>query len=772
MQRGLLGEWTLVAVILALALAAAAGGRWLGRLDQSLYDLAIGAWRRVATPEVLIVAIDDPSLAAIGRWPWPRGVHATVLDRIADGAPAVVGLDLILSEADEQNPRADAALARAIARSPTVLPVYVSGNSAAGLREMVPAPHFVNAARRLGHIDAEIDADGFVRRVFLQQGIGAASRAHFSVAALQLAHPNMVVEAGERRAPRPTARDSLVRDQSYLIPFAGPPGAFERVSFAAVLRGEVAPARFANRIVLIGATAAGLGDAYPTPVSGEGVSMPGIEITANAIDSLLHGFDVREATPLTQIVCAPLAVLGLLGLFLWLTPRAALIATLAFIVLALGGSLVLFRFGGYWFSPVLLVAGALAGYPLWSWRRLEAANRHLSIEMRRTAESFGWTVSLPAAAANRPAGWLEDRFAWQLAASERAADALRHSRRILAESFAGLPIGVIVCDRREQKLFSNPLADLLLSPPYAAEGGVPAAAPVAELLAHLGRNSVGEWRALLDATYRQAAVSTREIQSGQSHYLVTVAPYALVDEIVVGAIVALADITAVRRLEREREELMQFVSHDLRSPQNSIIAAAQLARDDPGSFAGARLSTLVEGYAQQTLALIDTLLALTRAERLVDADLTEVDLASVAQDAVDDAWPQASARGQRIELRLPAAPATVRGRGEILARAILNLLTNAMKFGPPKSVIDVSIERVGERWRVSVRDDGPGIPPDSMPRLFERFYRVPRGRDADPGGTGLGLAFVKTVATKLGGEAMVHSIPGAGATFSIDLPVG
>ena len=500
MRPTLLREWFVLTIALAAAVWAIGAGQWLARLDYAAYDLASLTWRRAASAEIVIIEIDDASLGEIGRWPWSRAIHATALARIAAGQPAAVGLDLILAEPDTEQPGVDALLARAIASVPVVLPVLIEG-PAGRLREVHPIPEFERAAKAIGHIDAELDADGIVRRVFLMQGLDQASRPHFALAIAQLARPGAInCIPGQRRFNLRPATGLFVRDHRFAIPFVGPPGSFTRISYAAVLRGEIPPERFRDRIVLVGATAAGLGDAYPTSVSAESVAMPGIEINANVIDALLHGHAISEATPLTQAALASAIVVLLLAIYLVLSSRGALIASVMLAFALLIGSVVIFRIYGYWFSPALAVCGVIAAYPLWSWRRLEAAGRYLTQEIRQSSDELAVSRGeLESPLIKERALRWADRFGLHLDEARQAAEALRRSRRVFAQSLTGLPMAVVVCDPRGEVLLANPPARDLL--PLASGLAPPAPAPsnpnrhIAEVLglaAHGG--PIPQWR--------------------------------------------------------------------------------------------------------------------------------------------------------------------------------------------------------------------------------------------------------------------------------------
>ena len=157
-----------------------------------------------------------------------------------------------------------------------------------------------------------------------------------------------------------------------------------------------------------------------------------------------------------------------------------------------------------------------------------------------------------------------------------------------------------------------------------------------------------------------------------------------------------------------------------------------------------------------------------------NGDFVELDLAGLVDSAADEVWPQAHARGIRIDVDTRDAEteeAIVRGDFSLLRRAVINLLTNAIKYGAANSTVSASLSAEGQDWVIRVRDQGEGIPPDALPRLFKRFSRiVDEGRDK-PTGVGLGLLIVKTVAERHGGTVEVDSRPGEGCTFALRLPL-
>jgi len=236
------------------------------------------------------------------------------------------------------------------------------------------------------------------------------------------------------------------------------------------------------------------------------------------------------------------------------------------------------------------------------------------------------------------------------------------------------------------------------------------------------------------------------------------------------AIVSLVDITTVRRAERQRAQMLHFLSHDMRSPQASILALIDMQSRPDRALPQDVLLARIEEHARSTLALADDFIRLAQADsqRL---EFAEVEVTGLVLDATDELWALAKARGIELQLHLEAEGVTLRAAPALLVRAIANLVSNAIKFGPPGQPVSVRLQRMGQYMAIAVSDSGPGISYEGQARLFEPFSRVHApGADA-PAGSGLGLVFVKTVAERHGGRIMVDSDAGAGATFTLLLPL-
>nr|WP_082664754.1 ATP-binding protein [Burkholderia ambifaria] len=229
------------------------------------------------------------------------------------------------------------------------------------------------------------------------------------------------------------------------------------------------------------------------------------------------------------------------------------------------------------------------------------------------------------------------------------------------------------------------------------------------------------------------------------------------------------DVTEIRVAERRREAWLHFVSHDMRSPQSSILALIELHRTAEPHTATRNLLDRIATYAHRTLALADDFVLLARAEAPTWS-LVETDVGSVVLDAIDELWALAQTRSVRLDADIGDEVCVAHVEPFLLVRAVVNLVNNAIKFSPTNATVTVRLSCVEHGYAISVSDHGPGISADAQQRLFEPFQRFQAGPSRCPPGAGLGLAFVKTIAKRYGGSIELHTHPGKGCTFILTLP--
>ncbi|MCW5580518.1 MAG: diguanylate cyclase [Luteimonas sp.] len=366
----------------AVTLLTLQGLTW--RVDAWIYDRLLAATPQPVDERIVLVVVDDASLAALGRWPWSRGVHADLVRRLDAAGVRGIAFDVMFAEPNRDDAAGDDALANAMRVSgKVVLPVMAEPSQPDGtLIEVLPMTPMIDASAALGHVEIDIDLDGVARSSYLYAGLGSA---HWPSLALALRNQH----AGTRRsASLPGLRQQQSaespspylwnRDYRILVPYANRTG-FQRASYIDVLRGEVPDALLRDRWILVGVTAGGNARDVLVPGRGREQPVPGLEYHANVLNALLLDRAILPLTPGQQLL--PGILLALLPLLLyrarhpwrtaWMAAGIAAVSTLA-------ASAGLLAAGRQWFAPTatLLVIGL--GCLGWLLLRLRRSQRQAS----------------------------------------------------------------------------------------------------------------------------------------------------------------------------------------------------------------------------------------------------------------------------------------------------------------------------------------------------------------------------------------------------------
>lgn len=768
-------SWLLLSAFLLGLTWWLSGSQQLARINGIIQDTSAWLHQRPAVPEVVIVAIDDDSINSIGRWPWRRALHAAVLDHITQGRPRAIGMDIVFSEEDWDYPEDDLLLQRALQKSgKVVLPVTRSAQGSVTL----PLQEFTKAAAALGHTQMPVDANGMVRRFYAQEGTADQLWWHMAlslhcIGETRLACQQKPVSAGALPA---TASSTWQRHHPQIVTFASatqdrrkgyqPP--FTTYSYIDVLRGDIPAATFRGKYVLIGATAAGLGEKFTAPIGLDARLISNVEMQGHVLNGILQDTHLEPASPLLNRALNLLPVLlGLLALA-WFGPSGGLLASGLLALLCLLAAGLAPRWGHIQTAPAAALLGLSLAYPLWSWLRLRAATRFLALELRDLQGQGLPALSLKS-----------DALDQRIAAVEQASRQLRALHHFVSESLRQLPSATFVCDHDGRLLLANTAAHLYMQ---SLGEKLQQGDDLVHLLSGLHNATSHDYRStslpassapLLTRTALQQASLPRQSEGRdtQGRYLMLLSQ-AFEAQPTSGWLITLIDISDLRSAQAQRDQAMQFISHDIRSPIGSIITLLEMQQTSKRIESEELLFARIESYAQSSLQLADDFVHLARAQQQhYRSEMLELGL--LADQAVSDCWTQAQQKNVDLMFELPETEATVRGDPGLLHRAVINLLTNAIKYGKPQdsdphTTVEVSIADQGEYWGIAVRDHGPGMNEDSLARLSQPFERLQQHQRID--GVGLGLTFTRTVAQRHGGRLLIQSQLGQGSTFTLLIP--
>ncbi|MDB5646817.1 ATP-binding protein [Methylobacterium sp.] len=354
----------------------------------------------------------------------------------------------------------------------------------------------------------------------------------------------------------------------------------------------------------------------------------------------------------------------------------------------------------------------------------------------------------------------------------RAPEHAASTRHSVAEALlANIPDPVILVDRRAVVIEVNPAARALL-PALKLRHPLSFALRAPDVLD--GIEEVLRTGAGLKTLYATRVPTERAFE-------VQIGALPMPDGAVGGqpnVVLFLRDLTSARRLEAMRVDFVANASHELRTPLASLLGFIETlqgpARNDPP--ARERFLGIMKSQAQRMARLVDDLLSLSRIELREHVPPTRpVDLTRIARQMVDTQGPLARARGVTLTFDVDG-PHPILGERDELLRVVENLIENAVKYGGSGGLVAVTLGRQTDAATsrdgivLAVRDEGPGIAAEHIPRLTERFYRVDVASSRDQGGTGLGLAIVKHIVNRHRGRLVIESAPEEGTTVRAIFP--
>jgi two-component system, OmpR family, phosphate regulon sensor histidine kinase PhoR len=240
-----------------------------------------------------------------------------------------------------------------------------------------------------------------------------------------------------------------------------------------------------------------------------------------------------------------------------------------------------------------------------------------------------------------------------------------------------------------------------------------------------------------------------------------------------GVIVVFHDITDMKRLERVRQDFVANVSHELRTPLTAIKGFVEALRDGglQSPSQAEQFLQVIERHVGRMDKIVSDLLLLSEIESR-DRSLKKEPLffPGLISAAVDALHPLAEGNKQALQVKINGELPPIQGDSQKIHQVLVNLLHNAISYTPEGGSIILEAGAAPGGTEISISDNGIGIPPEDVPRIFERFYRVDKARSRDQGGTGLGLSIVKHIVEAHGGQVRVESKPGKGSRFTFFLP--
>ena len=713
-----------LAAVMAALVVAGLGG--LAPLEHRLMDLRFALAQRPASGDLVVVEVDNASLGGLGVWPWPRDLHAAIIDRLLAAGVRGIAFDIDFSSAS--TPAADAALADALARADhrVVLPVFKQYAALArrddDVRYTVPLPVFA-APASLASVNLLPGDDGLVRLYALAEPWDG----------------NLYPSLGATfaRVERPRADD-------FYLDYGIRPETLPHLSFADVLRGRFDPAVLKDKLVVVGATAIELGDQAAVPVHR---ILPGVVVQALGYESIAQGRMLLRTSP-------------------WVTWSVALLLALV------AGA----RFARWPWRAGLLAAlvgsGALIGASV----ALQAA---APISLDIVAWIIVLWVSYLAALMQGTDALAARIFRKGMALLHRSAT----MRAVLDDSFDG----IIIADEGGRIEHANGAAARMLGEAADRLLGRPVARLFGQQLsaaAEAGQPRATELERADGSRLPVELVVSRSQLRGSRHR------FERRDQARAIAIWTFRDITERRRAEeaqkaalqqaiaasRTKSEFIANMGHELRTPLNAIIGFSEMLKDQMlGPIGKVAYVSYAADIHTSGVRLRDALNSILDIARIEGGRYQLEEEAVALRDAIGapvGAMAEAAERkGLTIESRLDGAPPALRADARAIQHILANLLSNAVKFTGEGGRIAVSggIDAAGD-CLLAIADNGIGIPADQLDKVVKPFHQADASLARKYEGVGLGLSLAAGLMELHGGSLAIASAPNAGTTVTLRFP--
>lgn len=699
--------------------------------DRLLEDQRSRWVRHNATGNVVIVSIDSDSLEEIGVWPWPRRVHAGVLENLIEAGASQVAFDIDFSQ--ESEPQSDQILADALdsASGSVILPAFLQWRTDTVASEVVLTRPIKILRDRAweGLVNVGVDASGFVRTI--RTGTVYGNDFVPSMAAL-------------------LAGEGFPSDRNLRINYGIQPDTIPRISFADVFYGRVDPERLTGKTVIVGASAIELGDHFTVPVYG---ILSGPVIQALGVEALVQNLVLAPRSPA-----------------IWYLAMAGFVLFLAFFLPRLK------------FARELLLLGAIA--PCVEFMAF-AVQANLSVSLPTFTVHLAIAASLAIAVGRE----LNRRKLVGILALARSQNHERLLERILNDSFDG----ILIADSNSRLLVINPsgqnilfgetktdivgkkLSDFL--PEEISSSIVPLANSVlsrAEPFVEV-RELVLEGRGET-AQHVEMIMTRSELAGGKAGDYVLSMTFRDVTRRRLAEIEARSLAKEAVRASKAKSNFLAAVSHELRTPLNAIIGFSDMMRADRGLFLEKgdfeRYAQDIHQSGTHLLSMVNDILDITRIEKGdLPIDGSHVNISDIFEETRNmlAGWPEAV--GKSVTFEAQDVP-RIWSDSRLIKQVVINLVSNAIKFSGQYGIIGVRAS-TNDRGEIclAVSDNGVGIDEQDLESITKPFFRANADLARPTEGAGLGLAIVAGIARALGGRMSINSRVGDGTTVIVSLPI-
>lgn len=809
------------AVIIAAATLAGMYCFWqFPGLDLYGRDLLMRSRGTLPVPEdIVVVAIDEASIEKLGRFPWSRDLTANVIKNISEAKPKVIALNVLYAEPSDESD--DEELANAIEKSGNVVVAeqLIEDRNNAGNSESVwlqTLPEIGKVSGGIGHVNVATEFDGTARELFLKladdEGKTRWAIAFETVRFGKKIDNSQVIESDrsikfgdqeipflandETNFPYSSAGENggiiINKPLRILVDYIGPTGSFapRTYSFSDVLDGKIDASKFRDKYVLIGATAATLGDKIATPFTHfetanggqNGELMPGVEILANSVNTILQKRFYQPVSDLTAAVFAALLAFLVLLLIRFSEGKYETLKK----VFVLLGLLLLIPIGSYFVYVNFLILPPLVpmltsfvvATPLALLQRSLTASAGIDArinELLEVQEKLLTSENNPTKE-QKTGNFLPHGIEWKTRTLESLSRELITRSLFIDNSLRSLDEGLLIANVKGNITFANRKATEIFDISEVNLIG----SNLLKIFNEVGNTEPQNFnKETLERVLIERENVSQEISFGEdelSYYEVNLSAVVSPDDAdrePLGVVATLSDVTKHRELQKTKNDIITLVTHELRTPLTAIQGMSEvLSEHDVDAKAQKKMLDAINGESKRLARMINEYLDITQLEAgKQKIHFDSVNIKKLLEQTTFLLEPFATQHNIKIKNSVDNELPLIFGDAEMLEQAFTNLIANAVKYSPPETKVEIITQAGDKHLKISIKDEGTGISEEHLPRIFEKFYRVPKRQRVDVPGTGLGLALTKEIIELHGGRIEVESTENVGSVFTVFLPM-
>jgi CHASE2 domain-containing sensor protein/signal transduction histidine kinase len=729
-EKKFVTEWYVTAAITALMLAFFVTWNVISSVGNIFYDQIQVAQKPRPNPDILIVTIDDQSIAQLGGWPLSRSHYANLLKQLADeeNQPKKIGFDILFLDSTS----ADQALAEQMRRHQVILPVEFRYDEVSQHKQAVyPVNDLKAAAADFGHLEISYDHDGVIRG----SHVSANQAPHFSVAI-----------SGKSQAWG-YQRFNMV----------DPAQGYQAVSLYQALSKDFDRGVFKNKYVLIGATAASLGDRYPTIFSGkQDMGTPGVQINADLLSAILQGKLIDQAGNQAVFWFGMMGLLLVLLGLLILSPTGEIVLTAIVVITLLMLSYLLLRLHCLWINPLPAIVAIVLVKPVWAWRRMEMMSYFMQEKTQALAQeneqSTHASIQMQSQMAMNKSS--KASFIQYIQMLSEAIQSANERLNFLALVIREIPEAVLITDESGLVMRHNQKMEAVFDPVYLKKGHY-----LELLFQKLNVFSAEKIDELLERPYSEERFAAHDQSGSLREFRMRVLPLPI-SPTSHWRLMMMVDITDLVNLQKQRDRTLAILTHDMRTPVASILAILRNEGKSEGLVTSQSLS--INKHAHYLLKMMDDFILSIRAEA-EQYRLEETLFETLLDEALYQIKELMQSRKMVIKTKQADEPAFVQVDSRLITRVIVNLLGNAIRYGQVESKVEVFVNNIIKNEQSCIELTIENIVGDGR----HLAHDAPENQ-----GFGMGLEFIQTVIKKHHGsfDQQISSVQGGIAKVIISLP--